>query len=108
MFDRRVRHDFGLLGLFSWRTASSVARFRKINADDPHVHHDALEFADGRIVRIQNIVVGQTATVLQLPPNGAARPTPAEASTSIAAAAAAHLVGETVASDTVREAAHSV
>jgi hypothetical protein len=35
--------------------------------DDPHVHHDALEFPDGRIVKVTRLVAGQTATVLQLP-----------------------------------------
>ncbi len=34
---------------------------------DPHAHHDALEFPDGRIVKVTRLVAGQTATVLQLP-----------------------------------------
>jgi hypothetical protein len=44
-----------------------VARFRQVNMNDPHVHHDALEFPDGRIVKVTRLVAGQTATVLQLP-----------------------------------------
>jgi hypothetical protein len=35
--------------------------------DDPHVHHDALEFPGGQIVMVTRLVPGQTATVLQLP-----------------------------------------
>jgi len=34
---------------------------------DPHVHHDALEFPDGQIVKVTRLVAGQTAIVLQLP-----------------------------------------
>jgi hypothetical protein len=35
--------------------------------DDPHIHHDALEFPGGQIVMVTRLVPGQTATVLQLP-----------------------------------------
>ena len=35
--------------------------------DDPHVHHDALEFPSGQIVMVTRLVAGQRATVLQLP-----------------------------------------
>ena len=48
-----------------------VARFRQINLEQPHVHHDALEFPDGQIVLLTALREGQEATVLQLP----ARPT---------------------------------
>jgi hypothetical protein len=34
---------------------------------EPHMHHDALEFPDGQIVRVNNLREGQRATVLQLP-----------------------------------------
>ncbi len=44
-----------------------VARFRQVNMNDPHVHHDALEFPDGPIVKVTRLVEGQIATVLQLP-----------------------------------------
>jgi hypothetical protein len=44
-----------------------VARFRQVDVNDPNVHHDALEFSDGRIVKVTRLVAGQTATVLQLP-----------------------------------------
>ena len=44
-----------------------VARFRQINLEQPHVHHDALEFSDGQIVLLTRLREGQHATVLQLP-----------------------------------------
>jgi hypothetical protein len=33
------------------------------------VHHDALEFADGKVVLVTRLREGQKATVLQLPAN---------------------------------------
>jgi hypothetical protein len=53
-----------------WKTITvnhSTAIFRQINKDNPHTHHDALEFPDGRIVLLTSLVEGQQATVLQLP-----------------------------------------
>jgi hypothetical protein len=38
-----------------------------MHMDDPHVHHDALEFPGGQIVMLTRLVPGQRATVLQLP-----------------------------------------
>ena len=35
--------------------------------DNPAIHHDALEFPDGRIALLTYLEEGQTATVLQLP-----------------------------------------
>jgi hypothetical protein len=49
------------------KIAAGVARFRQINLEQPYAHHDALEFPDGRIVLLTDLVPGQTATVLQLP-----------------------------------------
>jgi hypothetical protein len=45
----------------------TVARFRQVNLDNPHTHHDALEFPDGQIVLLTRLCVGQHASVLQLP-----------------------------------------
>ena len=45
----------------------TLARFRQVDIDRRHVHHDALEFADGQIVLLNNLVEGQQATILQLP-----------------------------------------
>jgi hypothetical protein len=47
--------------------AYSTAIFRQVNKHDPLVHHDALELPNGRIVLLTKLVVGQEATVLQLP-----------------------------------------
>ena len=45
----------------------TVARFRQVDMDKPKVHHDALEFPNGKIVLLHNLADGQQATVLQLP-----------------------------------------
>jgi hypothetical protein len=44
-----------------------TAIFRQINKEKVAVHHDALEFPDGRIVLLTTLCEGQRATVLQLP-----------------------------------------
>src|SRR5579863_9962286 len=66
-FDEYVRYDrtFSLFG--KARVNHKVARFRQIDMNDPHVQHDALEFPNGQVLKIGQLVAGQTATVLQLP-----------------------------------------
>jgi hypothetical protein len=66
-FEQEVQYDraFSLFG--KARVEHKVARFRQVNMDDPHVHHDALEFPGGQIVLVTRLVPGQHATVLQLP-----------------------------------------
>jgi hypothetical protein len=66
-FDEEVQYDraFSLFG--KARVEHRVARFRQVNMDDPHVHHDALEFPGGQIVMVTRLTPGQRATVLQLP-----------------------------------------
>lgn len=70
-FEEDVVHRNFLARLFSgpWfaRLSGKVARFRQINLDNPLTHHDALEFADGKIVLLTDLRPGQRATVLQLP-----------------------------------------
>jgi hypothetical protein len=44
-----------------------LARFRQIDLNKRYQHHDALEFSNGAIVLVTNLVAGQRATVLQLP-----------------------------------------
>jgi hypothetical protein len=44
-----------------------VAVFREVNRDQSNIHHDALEFPDGKIVLLTSLCEGQHATVLQLP-----------------------------------------
>lgn len=69
-FAERVR--YGASGMYSFlspskQTKSAVARFRQVNKENLHMHHDALEFPDGQIVMLHDLVAGQVATVLQLP-----------------------------------------
>jgi len=45
----------------------TTAIFRQINKDNAYVHHDALEFPDGKIVLLTHLFQDQEATVLQLP-----------------------------------------
>ena len=44
-----------------------VARFRQVNMKTVGVHHDALEFPNGKTVLVARLLPGQHATVLQLP-----------------------------------------
>jgi len=62
-------HPFRLLlpNMRFGKTGAKVARFRQLNVDQMHVHHDALEFASGKTVLITRLCEGQRATVLQLP-----------------------------------------
>ena len=56
------------LGLLpSRKIRERVARFREVNRENMHEHHDALEFPNGQIVLLTRLVEGQVATVLQLP-----------------------------------------
>ena len=59
-----------LRGLFALKVIMvdhTTAIFRQINKNNPHIHHDALEFPDGQIVLLTDVFEGQEATVLQLP-----------------------------------------
>jgi hypothetical protein len=66
-FDNEVQFDRAFSMFGKARVEHRVARFRQVNMDDPHVHHDALEFPGGQIVMVTRLVPGQTASVLQLP-----------------------------------------
>jgi hypothetical protein len=65
-FEREVEYD-NIIGAGPARVPARVARFRKVDTDARHIHHDALEFPDGQIVLVTRLVSGQRATVLQLP-----------------------------------------
>jgi hypothetical protein len=67
VFDRDVECDHALGFFPTKKMGENTARFRRINQDRPHEHHDALEFPSGRIVLLTRLVAGQRATVLQLP-----------------------------------------
>ena len=68
-------HEIRVKGLFRsirrWirgkETGERVARFRKVQPDQPAVHHDALELPSGETVLLTRLFQGQHATVLQLP-----------------------------------------
>jgi hypothetical protein len=68
-FDRDVECDAALGILPARKISQRLARFRQVNVDQPCVHHDALEFADGKVVLVTRLREGQRATVLQLPAN---------------------------------------
>jgi hypothetical protein len=55
--------------LFRKKIGDRLARFRQIDLNKPSHHHDALEFSNGAIVLLTDLVPGQRATVLQLPAN---------------------------------------
>jgi hypothetical protein len=83
-FDDDVTCEPALGILPSRKIGQRLARFRQINMDQPCVHHDALEFPDGKIVLVTRLCAGQCATVLQMPAalraDEHAAPTPKERS----------------------------
>jgi hypothetical protein len=55
-------------GMLIHRTLrQTLARVRKVNIDELHQHHDALEFSDGTIVLMNDLVPGQQVVIVQLP-----------------------------------------
>ena len=70
-FENEVECEHALGFFPNWKpgkkSGEKVARFRQVKKDQPHVHHDALEFPDGTIVLLTHLSHGQQATVLQLP-----------------------------------------
>jgi hypothetical protein len=68
-FEQDVECEAALGILPSRRLGQRLARFRQINMDQPCVHHDALEFPDGKVVLVTRLREGQHATVLQMPAN---------------------------------------
>ena len=70
-FKDEVKYDHLLAWLFPksrfGKIDEKAARFRQINLDDPIAHHDALEFANGKVILLTSLRPGQCATVLQLP-----------------------------------------
>jgi hypothetical protein len=64
-FEKEVQCETAFV--FRSKLGHTVAKFREINTDQSNVHHDALEFPDGKIVLLTHLCEGQHATVLQLP-----------------------------------------
>ncbi len=91
-FDRDVECDAALAIFPTKKIGQRVARFRQVNTEQPTMHHDALEFADGQVVLLTSLCAHQHATVLQLP----AEPRPriaTEEGTAAANSAAAGAAG---------------
>jgi hypothetical protein len=65
-FEKPVRYEHPVTHA-TMTAPGTVARFRQVDMHIPHVHHDALEFADGTIVQLARLLPGQWASVLQLP-----------------------------------------
>ena len=65
-FERDVEFD-DLFGNGLRTIAARVARFRQVDRDQRHMHHDALEFPGGEVMLVTRLVEGQRVTVLQLP-----------------------------------------
>jgi hypothetical protein len=65
-FEKEVRCETGRLIAWRW-LGHKVARFRQVNKGRSNIHHDALEFPDGKTVPLTQLCKGQHATVLQLP-----------------------------------------
>ena len=70
-FEKEIEFERGFLLSLMWEREKAigdkVARFRQVNTDKTHAHHDALEFPNGEIVLVTRLYEGQHATVLQLP-----------------------------------------
>ncbi len=69
-FEQDVECEPALGILPSRKLGQRLARFRQVNLDQPCVHHDALEFPDGKIVLVTRLCEGQRASVLQMPAGG--------------------------------------
>lgn len=68
-FDKRVEVDSARAqsGAGTVILPHTRAIFRQVDKLNEHTHHDTLEFADGSRVKLNLLVPGQRATVLQLP-----------------------------------------
>jgi hypothetical protein len=66
-FETEVESEPALRLFRNHKVGQKVARFRQMNTNSPYAHHDALEFPDGQIVMVTDLVEGQRAKVLQLP-----------------------------------------
>ena len=65
-FEENLQFDVAY-GFGYKRLPHKVARFRQVDKDQPNVHHDALEFPNGQIVKLTKLRPDQHATVLQMP-----------------------------------------
>jgi hypothetical protein len=66
-FEKDVEYDHFLAVFRNRKVGATVAQFRQVDQERQHVHHDALEFPNGKIVLLTQLSEGQRAAVLQLP-----------------------------------------
>jgi hypothetical protein len=64
-FKQEVEYRHSLLP--NQKVAERLARLRQINMERASVHHDAVEFPNGKIILLARLCEGQHATVLQWP-----------------------------------------
>jgi hypothetical protein len=64
-FEKEVRCETAFV--FHSKLRHTVAKFQQVNKGRSNIHHDALEFPDGKIVLLTHLCKDQRATVLQLP-----------------------------------------
>jgi hypothetical protein len=74
-FERDIAWD-RLFSFFRRQPTGKLVRFRQVNTQDRHAHHDAIEFPDGRTVLLTKLRPGQRARVVQLPAQRHATPSP--------------------------------
>ena len=77
-FEKEIKRDAWFAFFPARKLPHKVARFRQVNLNRPAMHHDALEFPDGKIVLVTDLCEGQHATVLQLPSTGRPASKPGE------------------------------
>jgi hypothetical protein len=73
-FEQDAGHNHFLSFMPDRKVGATVARFRQLETAKRFVHHDALEFANGKIVLLTQMTEGQHATVLQLPASAGNHP----------------------------------
>jgi hypothetical protein len=66
-FEKEVQCETAFVLRSKCQLGHKVAMFRQINQGQSNVHHDALEFPDGKVVPLTYLCEGQRAFVLQLP-----------------------------------------
>jgi len=64
--------------IFRKKIGAKLARFRQLDLDKPAQHHDALEFSNGKIVKVTDLVLGQRVRIVQLPADPATKRTTTE------------------------------
>ena len=65
-FDKDIKY-YRRFSLLRFSRGYKTAKFRHFNTGIAGGEQDLIEFADGRIVMVSELVAGQTATVVQVP-----------------------------------------